>query len=159
MQVRETTPADPEGATRVPHVSEDGRRDAAVDEFERVAETCPDCATSYDPGRTEGRCPVCEGAETTRDGPVGLAYDSCDDWLIFARGEDGSLWCTITEMWPEWTLHPEGADREEGAVERYMLPHVTGWRSDESPTGSVVSLPATGAKPHRLELARWYRAE
>ena len=49
-------------------------------------------------------------------------YLKCDDWFIFARGDDGHLYAVSTEIWPEWIDYPEGSDQEIGAVEKYMLP-------------------------------------
>lgn len=55
-------------------------------------------------------------------GRITLKYEKCDDWFIFARGDDGELYAVCTEIWPEWLDCPEGADQEPRAVEKYMLP-------------------------------------
>ncbi len=106
-----------------------------------------------------------------------LTYGLCDDWLIFAQADDGSWWMTNTETWPEWLdaatdagLDPlDHADVErltgaEDAVERHMVPRVTAWNTDVSPTASPVSHPTGehlgGLKHrHRPGVAGWARWE
>ena len=84
-----------------------------------------------------------------------LTYAFCDDWLIYARAADGSWWSTITETWPQWldAARDAGIDPDDDAavdelatapraVETHMVPRVTAWDSDLSPTASVVSAPS-----------------
>jgi hypothetical protein len=83
-----------------------------------------------------------------------LTYACCDDWLIYARADDGSWWSTITETWPEWldAASDAGIDPDDweavddlatapNAVEQHMVPRVTAWDSNLSPTASAVSAP------------------
>ena len=90
-----------------------------------------------------------------------LTYAFCDDWLIYARATDGSWWSTITETWPEWldAARDAGIDPDDWeavddlataprAVETHMVPRVTAWDSDLSPTASAVSGP--GAHRRRV---------
>jgi len=107
-----------------------------------------------------------------------LRYRFCDDWLIFAQADDRSWWTTNTETWLQWLDAAENAgvdpldvaavDRltsAEDAVERHMVPLVTAWDSELSPTASAVSHPTGehlgGVKAtHRLGVvgfARWQR--
>lgn len=51
-----------------------------------------------------------------------LKYVFCEDWFIYATDENGNLYYVLTECWPEWSDLPKEADREENAVEKYMLP-------------------------------------
>ena len=84
-----------------------------------------------------------------------LTYAFCDDWLIYARAADGSWWSTITETWPQWldAARDAGIDPDDDAavdelatapraVATHMVPRVTAWESDLSPTASVVSAPS-----------------
>jgi hypothetical protein len=80
-----------------------------------------------------------------------LAYRFTDDWLIYAQAEDGSWWCTITETWPAWGDLPDGADQESNAVERYMVPLVSAWNTELSPTAEIIS------GPQGLRWERWER--
>lgn len=84
-----------------------------------------------------------------------LTYRFCDDWLIFAQADDASWWMVNTETWPEWLDAAEDAGIDpadhtaveqltsaENAVERHMVPRVTAWNTQLSPTASPVSHPA-----------------
>jgi len=67
-----------------------------------------------------------------------MKYTFCDEWLILAT--DGErLYYVVTELWDEWLDFPEGADQEEGAVEKYMLPIALS-RWDSLPWKSLDSL-------------------
>lgn len=52
----------------------------------------------------------------------GLKFLTCDDWLIIAVDQERKAYYVITELWEEWLDLPEGADQEENAVAKYMLP-------------------------------------
>lgn len=93
-----------------------------------------------------------------------LTYAFCDDWLIYARAADGSWWSTITETWPEWldAARDAGIDPDDWeavddlataphAVAQHMVPRVTAWDSDLSPTASAV------AGPTGVAFATWER--
>ncbi len=48
-------------------------------------------------------------------------YTYCDDQMILAT--DGTRhYYVITELWDEWLDFPEGAGRERGSGEKYLLP-------------------------------------
>ncbi|MCA1571000.1 MAG: hypothetical protein LC798_11905 [Chloroflexi bacterium] len=94
-----------------------------------------------------------------------LSYRLCDDWLIFAQADDGSWWIANTETWPEWLDAAENAGvnptdyraverlaSAEDSVERHMVPRVTAWNTELSPTASAVSHPL-GV----VGFARWQR--
>lgn len=77
----------------------------------------------------------------------------CDDWTIIAFRDGEFIGYQICENAPEWDeLHP-GADREDRAVERYMLPLVVRafpdpawlrwWRSDKVERSSFIEKPST----------------
>ena len=98
-----------------------------------------------------------------------LTYAFCDDWLIYARAADGSWWSTITETWPEWldAARDAGIDPDDWeavddlataprAVETHMVPRVTAWDTELSPTASAVSGPTVGggARPRRRRRVR-----
>ena len=83
-----------------------------------------------------------------------LTYVFCDDWLIYARAADGSWWSTITETWPQWldAARDAGIDPNDweavdhlatapNAVAQHMVPRVTAWDTELSPTASAVSAP------------------
>ena len=89
-----------------------------------------------------------------------LRFRFCEDWLIFAQADDESWWIANTEMWPEWLnaaqhAHLDPNDDEEVArltedehsTERWMLPCVTAWDTELSPTATTVSSP----HPHGLQ--------
>jgi hypothetical protein len=83
---------------------------------------------------------------------VHLTYAFCDDWLIYAKAPDGSWWMTNTETWPEWADAAEAAGVDlydlaalgsfpegEDGVHEHMVPRVTAWNTELSPTASMVS--------------------
>lgn len=86
-----------------------------------------------------------------------LTFQFAEDWLIFARADDGSWWTTCCETWPEWldAAEKNGVDPDDwdavdrlaavdGAIEQHIIPRITAWDTTLSPTASVVSQ-TTGA--------------
>lgn len=57
-----------------------------------------------------------------RDPSNHLVYVGCSDWLILAEDQNGDTWYVSTECWAAWADLPDGADQEDGAIEKYMLP-------------------------------------
>lgn len=56
------------------------------------------------------------------EGNSRFCYLKCDDWFIYAKDKEGNVYSLVTECWGAWNDLHEGADQEEGAVEKYMLP-------------------------------------
>lgn len=83
-----------------------------------------------------------------------LTFQFSEDWLIFARTDDGSWWTANCETWPEWLDAAERqginpSDHEavdalacaDGAIEEHIVPRITAWDTQLSPTASAVSQP------------------